>query len=173
MQRSSYTIYHLQTVIIHYRLLKWEYLRHKTMISWYDEIPTTFVESCCFDFPGSVWGWRLNLRQEELQVPGGLQQISELQQQGPQSFLQEGKGEILQVSHLLSLQVRLQPRKSLRWHFVYRKVKPVKTKPTAVPSIIQKYDKLDHKRRLRELLVPLPRHIAGRWRWWRWWRRRI
>ena len=50
------------------------------------------------------------------------------------------------------------------WHFVCRKVKPVKTKPTTVPSITQKYDKLDHKRRLRELLVPLPRHIAG---WWK------
>ena len=33
-----------------------------------------------------------------------------------------------------------------------------------MPSITQKYDKLDHKRRLRELLVPLPRHIAG---WWK------
>jgi len=46
-------------------------------------------------------------------------------------------------------------------YYRYRKVKPVKTKPTTVPSITQKYDKLDHKRRLRELLVPLPRHIAG------------
>ena len=166
MQRSSFTIYHLQTVIIHYRLLKWEYLRHKTKISWYDEIPTTFVESCCFDFPGAVWWWWVNLRQEELQVPGWLQQISELQQQGPQSFLQEGKGEILQVSHLLSLQVCLWQKETVEnWDFVYRKVKPVKTKPTAVPSIIQKYDKLDHKRRLRELLVPLPRHIAGRSGW--------
>ena len=148
----------------------WEYLRQNTLISWYDEIPTTFVKSCCFDFPGALWWRGVNLRQEELQVQEGLRQISELQ--GPQSFLQEGKGEILQVSHLLPLQVCLWPSKLLRFKFCFvsRKVKPVKTKPTTVPSITQKYDKLDHKRRLRELLVPLPRHIAGRWRWWSWWR---
>ena len=45
-----------------------------------------------------------------------------------------------------------------------RKAKPVPTKiPTIpVPTTTVKYDKVDHKRRLRELLVPLPRHIAGR-----------
>lgn len=48
-------------------------------------------------------------------------------------------------------------------YYRYRKAKPAPTRITTipVPTTTVKYDKLDHKRRLRELLVPLPRHIAG------------
>merc|ERR1712014_532681 len=46
-------------------------------------------------------------------------------------------------------------------YYRYRQAKPARTVVSPVSSSTVRYEALDHKRRLRELLVPLPRHIAG------------